>query len=260
MADVPKILVHIVTGESIVYCDIKYVDAVIVHEEEMKQGSRGYLCGTYKDLWALHPNMRKEIMPLVIAEVGRRFPIKATFYPLKKEGKKLVPDGPPVTFDVTEQLLSQGPDYIGSLRDPGAPTKQLADKLPERKAHKGPFEVDVRSAAMEFLFAAESEMRRHQREEAARKAREDEAAARSKARWDEEQKKYQAYVAKHPEALPPGCALTAEQIEAAREKSRARSERGRLGALKAWETRRKKAKEGKQDEQIRSEERDEQQA
>jgi hypothetical protein len=158
MSNLPGVVVHVQSGETTVYCGRTEVNTVILHWKELEYGSQGLLCELYKDLWALGPNSRSLTLHIVIAAIKKRFPIKAKFHPQRfKTAEKIEPDGPPIEFDVTEALLKLGPDYIDNLRDVHYPTDELADGLPERQAHDGPFAVEIKKAAMEFLFAPENE-------------------------------------------------------------------------------------------------------
>jgi hypothetical protein len=130
--------------------------------------SRGDLCRAYKDIWSAPEDIRTGPLTELIGEVQRRFPIMATFHPQRfqtvarsapsQTAVRLVPDGQPVRFDVTETVLLRGPDYLDNLRDKDYPTDDLADDLLDRQQHDGPFQVEVKEVAMEFLFADENEV------------------------------------------------------------------------------------------------------
>jgi hypothetical protein len=216
-------VVHVQDGEATVYCAVKEVNAIVVHWEDLERGSRGLLCDLYKELWATTPYVRKHILPIVIAAIKRRFPIKARFHPQRfRTADKIEPDGPPVEFDVTEVLLNQGPDYIDNLRDVHYPTDELADDLPERQAHDGPFAVEIKEAAMEFLFAAENEAEAEKLAKAEREAAE--AAKKHAAGWG-----------MSPERLAEVEAATAARLE--------RAARGAATRKKNREAKKKKKEE-----------------
>jgi hypothetical protein len=244
----PSVLVVIGGDEAAVYCDIKQVNAVVLDTDEMKNVSRGYLCEAYKEAWTLHPKVRSVALKALIVEVKRQCPIMATLVLEAWVNDHAVEiDEGRVKFDVTEALLNRGPDYMENLRDDDYPTDDLADDVSERKEHKGPFRVEIKEAAMEFLYADENEREEAKRKEELRKERgyatEEEKAA---------MKKQGCVFTEDFDHLPPKVrnqALRAAGIDPAtapsaeeREKQRARSERGRKAALKAWETRRKKKK------------------
>jgi hypothetical protein len=157
MSDTPIVMIVVQAGIAhyVARGDVK---VVLVDWYELTEPSRGELCRAYKALWDLPESMRAGPLGDLIGEIQRVFPIMATFCPERfQTADRVVPDGRPVRFDVTEKLLLRGPVYIDNLRDRDFPTDDLADDLPARQEHDGPFRVEVKDDAMEFLFADESE-------------------------------------------------------------------------------------------------------
>ncbi len=62
-----------------------------------------------------------------------------------------LPDGEPVPFDATASILALPAERIRVLRDDEYPTDALAEDLPERTAHGGPFLVRVEEAIRRFF-------------------------------------------------------------------------------------------------------------
>ena len=62
-----------------------------------------------------------------------------------------------IEFDVTDQLLLRGPDYLDNLRDNSYPTDDLAECLLARQKHDGPFRVEIKEPALAFIYADENE-------------------------------------------------------------------------------------------------------
>ena len=158
MSDLPVVLICI-RGSEVSYANDGDVDIVVLDWDRLESGTLGDLCRAYKEVWDLHPDMRRDPLTDIIALVGSRFPIMAEFRPQRfRDADHIEPDGAPVAFNATEAVLIRGPDYIDNLQDAHYPTDELANTLPERQAHDGPFEVEVdRRAAMEFFYADENE-------------------------------------------------------------------------------------------------------
>lgn len=152
------IVMIVVQAGLVSYTSRGNVKVVFVDWYEKTEPSRGYLCGVYKTLWNLPEDMRNGPLADLIGEIKRLYPIVATFCPERfQTAERVVPDGLPSRFDVTEKVLWRGPDYLDNLRDRDYPTDDLAADLPARQEHDGPFRVEVKDDAMEFLFAAENE-------------------------------------------------------------------------------------------------------
>lgn len=142
------------------------VPVVLLDWDRLEEASQGGLCRAYKAIWGLPADLREGPLAELIGVVQRRCPIMATFHPQRWEGKhRTVPDGPPTRFDATGIVLRMDPDAIDSLRDRHYPVGVLAAGLPARRAHDGPFDVDIKEAAMEFLYADENEAGRARLEE-----------------------------------------------------------------------------------------------
>lgn len=70
----------------------------------------------------------------------------ATFRPQAWVGPKkdnLAEAGPPVEFDVTDEILKLSRIGLRRFKENNYDSDDLASDLPERRAHAGPFEVDV---------------------------------------------------------------------------------------------------------------------
>lgn len=226
------VLICIKNSDVEVYASHQRVNGVIINFDELEKDSRGYLCDAYKQLWTLPEAMRCKALPAVIAVIKRRFPIKAKFYPQRfKTTDKIEPDGPPVEFDVTEAVLNQGPDYIDNLRDVHYPTDELADDLPERQAHDGPFAVEIKEAALAFLFADENE-------EAEEKLKEAERAATLAAKIEADRLKKDA----------AGWGMSPERLAEINAAAVARCERAARGAATRKKNREAKKEKEKTDE------------
>jgi hypothetical protein len=133
------------------------VMVVVVDWDDLEQGTLGDYCRAYKEVWGLPDDLKAIALPSLIHGMRKRHPITATFQPQQWQDDYAVPCGDPTRFDVTEALLTRGPDYIDNLRDDDYPTDDLAEGLPERERHDGPFLVRVKDAALAFLYADENE-------------------------------------------------------------------------------------------------------
>jgi hypothetical protein len=135
------------------------VKVVLVDWDDLEDGEQtlGAYCRAYKEIWGLPDDLKAIALPSLIDVIRKRRPIMAVFQAQWWDDDYAREAGPPVLFDVTEALLLRGPDAIDNLRDDDYPTDDLADALPERMRHDGPFLVRVKDAAMAFLFADENE-------------------------------------------------------------------------------------------------------
>lgn len=141
------------------------VTVVLIDWSDLKPGwaTRGALCAAWKAVWGLPDHQRRLVLDGLIERVRQLFPIRATFQAESGE-HGLFDLGKPVVFDVTEQILKMSPDEVDNFQDNDYPTDQLAEDLPQRQSHHGPFRVEVKEAAMEFLRADENEEHERQRE------------------------------------------------------------------------------------------------
>lgn len=151
---VPNLLVQI-TGDTALYEADSDMNVVLINWDRLADDdtTRGTLCEVWKEIWTLPEAMREGPLCDLIDMVEERFPIMAEFCPEWWDNDYAVPAGPPVPFDATAAILRMGPDAVDSMQDNALPTDRLADDLPARQAHDGPFEVKVRQAALEFLAA-----------------------------------------------------------------------------------------------------------
>jgi hypothetical protein len=156
----PTVLIEVRDGE-VRHTGHMDVAIVVINWDRLAgMGTQGELCRIWKTLWRLPKAVRERPLYRLIALVEEKFPIMATFQPLRyatESDGRARPDGPMVTFDATEPLLLLGPDVVDNFQDRDYPTIALANDLPAQKAHDGPYEVEVRQAAMDFLFADENE-------------------------------------------------------------------------------------------------------
>jgi hypothetical protein len=250
MSDLPSVLVHAHDGDSTVYCSRKEVNCVIISDDDLANGTRGTLCEIYKEAWTLNPALKAKAMALMIPAVKKRFPIMATFIPEAWINDYATEIDGKVPFDVTELVLSRGPDYMENLRDDDYPTDDLAEDVPERQAHGGPFRVEIKEAAMEFLYADENEAEEEKRKKELRKERgwatpEEKAAMEKQGHvftsdFDHLPPKLRNQALRE-RGIDPATAPTAAERERARQKAAARCERAKRGAVT-----RKKNREAKQ--------------
>jgi hypothetical protein len=142
------------------------VRVVLIDWSDLKPGfaTRGSLCTAWKAVWGLPGHQRRLVLDGLIERVRQLFPIRATFTAEAYTPGGLLDIGDPVEFDATERVLKMSPDEVDNFRDDDYPTDHLADDLPRRRDHYGPFRVEVKWAALEFLNADENEEHERQRE------------------------------------------------------------------------------------------------
>jgi hypothetical protein len=159
----PTVLIHTQEGVTNYEVDqddeVSEVKVVLFNWDHLADPAttRGDLCKVWKEIWRLPESMREVAMGCLIRLVEARFAITALFIPQRWKNDAVIADGQPVRFDVTEQLLRRGPDYVDNLRDRSYPTDDLAENLYDRLTHPGPFDIEVKDDAMEFLYADENE-------------------------------------------------------------------------------------------------------
>jgi len=79
--------------------------------------------------------------------------IKATFRPQAWINDYATDTGENVQFDITEKFLSLSLQKIKDFKFNNYDSDYMADDLPERQAHNGPFEVDMEMAVETFFEA-----------------------------------------------------------------------------------------------------------
>lgn len=167
----PSVLIQALGGE-VEYDARGTVRVVLIDWSDLKAGwaTRGALCRAWKAVWTLPASQRHLALGELIGLVRRLFPIRATFTAESYTLGGLVDIADPVAFDVTEQVLKMAPDEVDNFQDDDYPTDRLAEDLPQRRDHYGPFRVEVKAAALEFLSADENEEHERRRDRPVRPA------------------------------------------------------------------------------------------